>query len=53
MRLISELKRRSVFRVAAAYVVLSWLVVQIASIIYPAFDFPFWSMRITIIVLSI
>ena len=53
MRLISELKRRSVFRVAAAYVVLSWLIIQIASILYPAFDFPYWSMRITIIVLSI
>jgi TolB-like protein/Flp pilus assembly protein TadD len=36
--LIAELKRRSVFKVGAAYLVVGWLVVQAASIAFPAFD---------------
>jgi TolB-like protein len=36
--LIAELKRRSVFKVAAAYLVVGWLVVQAASIAFPAFE---------------
>jgi len=30
---LSELRRRNVFRVAAAYLVVSWLVMQIVSVI--------------------
>jgi len=37
MRLIDELKRRHVFRVAAGYVALSWLIIQIAETVLPAF----------------
>ena len=40
MSLIAELKRRSVFKVGAAYLVVGWIVVQAASIALPAFDAP-------------
>jgi len=34
-----ELKRRNVFRVGAAYVVASWLQIQVAETIFPLFGF--------------
>ena len=37
MRLIQELKRRHVFRVATGYIALSWLAIQIAETVLPAF----------------
>ena len=39
MSLISELKRRNVLRVAAAYVVTAWLVIQVAETILPFYGF--------------
>jgi adenylate cyclase len=39
MTLVSELKRRNVHRAAAAYVALSWLLIQIAETVLPAFGF--------------
>ena len=46
----AELKRRKVFKVGAAYLVAAWLVVQAASIGFPAFDAPPWVLRIFILV---
>src|SRR5436305_6434181 len=46
----AELKRRKVFKVGAAYLVVAWLVVQAASIGFPAFDAPPWALRIFILV---
>jgi tetratricopeptide (TPR) repeat protein len=37
MPLIAELKRRNVFRAAAAYVAVAWLVMQVAEVTFPAF----------------
>jgi adenylate cyclase len=37
--LFAELRRRNVFRVAAAYVVTAWLVIQVVETILPAFGF--------------
>jgi TolB-like protein/Tfp pilus assembly protein PilF len=50
MSLIEELKRRKVFKVGAAYLVVAWLVVQAASIGFPAFDAPTWALRSFILV---
>ena len=36
----AELKRRNVYKVAVAYVVISWLLVQAASILLPTFEAP-------------
>src|SRR5213594_4284536 len=48
---LSELKRRNVFKVAVAYAVVAWLLLQAASIFLPAFDAPPWVMKIFIIVI--
>lgn len=41
--LFKELKRRNVFRVAAIYVVVSWLLLQIGDVLFPALRLPEWS----------
>jgi len=50
MSLFDELKRRKVFKVGAAYLVVAWLAVQAASIGFPAFDAPPWALRILILI---
>ena len=44
--LFAELKRRNVYKVAAAYAVAAWLLVQVASILFPTFDAPPWVMKV-------
>lgn len=53
MNWLSELQKRGVVRVGAAYIVTSWLLVQVADTIFPAFDAPDWAMRALIIGLAI
>src|SRR5215475_14573707 len=48
---LSELKRRNVYKVAAAYIVVSWLLIQAASILFPAFDAPPWAMKVLVALL--
>ena len=45
-----ELKRRNVYKVAVAYVVVAWLLIQAASIFLPAFDAPSWVMKFLIVI---
>src|SRR5216117_2527109 len=47
----AELKRRNVYKLAIAYVVVSWLLLQAASIFLTAFDAPPWVMKVFIIVI--
>ena len=49
MSLIDELKRRKVFKVGGAYLVVAWLAVQAVSIGFPAFDAPPWALRVFIL----
>ena len=49
----AELKRRNVYRVAVAYVVVSWLLIQAASIVLPTFEAPAWSMKVLLVALVI
>jgi hypothetical protein len=42
---LAELKRRKVYKVAAAYAVVAWLIIQAASILLPAFEAPEWVMK--------
>jgi len=51
MNFFAELKRRNVYKVAVAYAVVAWLLIQAASIFFPAFDAPPWVMKIFIIVI--
>ncbi len=41
-KLFEELKRRKVFRVAAVYAVVAWLLIQIADVVLPTFGAPGW-----------
>jgi TolB-like protein/Tfp pilus assembly protein PilF len=45
MSLIAELKRRNVFRVGAAYAIVAWLLVEVASVVLPTFKTPEWVMQ--------
>jgi TolB-like protein/Tfp pilus assembly protein PilF len=42
MSLISELRRRNVFKVAAAYIIVAWLLLQISDTLVPALLLPAW-----------
>ena len=42
----SELKRRNVYKVAAAYAVVGWLLVQVATQVFPFFDIPNWAVQV-------
>jgi len=53
LSLINELKRRSVLRVAAAYIVTAWLLIQVTETIFPLFGFGDTPARIVVIVLAI
>ena len=45
MSLFSELKRRNVFRVAIAYVIASWLVLQVSQLVLEAIEAPAWVLK--------
>jgi TolB-like protein/Tfp pilus assembly protein PilF len=49
----SELKRRNVYKVAVAYGVVAWLLMQIASQIFPFFEIPNWVVRLVVLLLVI
>ncbi len=49
----AELKRRNVYKVAVAYVVVSWLLIQAASILFPTFEAPSWVMKVFVAVLAL
>ena len=53
MSLFSELKRRNVFRVGVAYIVVAWLVIQVAETIFPLFGFGDGPARLVVIALAI
>ncbi len=53
MNLFTELKRRHVFRIGIAYLVVAWLLTQVVGVISPIFDLPPWFPRAVIILLGI
>ena len=48
-----ELKRRNVFRVGAAYLVMAWLLIQVTETIFPLFGFDDSPARIVVVILAI
>ena len=48
-----ELRRRKVYRVAAAYIIASGFIIQIASAIFPAWELPNWTFRFLVTLLLI
>ena len=49
----NELKRRSVFRVAVAYAVVAWLLIQIIETTFPVLRLPDWSVTLVTVVILI
>ena len=45
----AELKRRNVYKVAIAYGVVAWLLIQVATQVFPFFDIPNWSVRLVVL----
>ncbi len=45
----TELKRRAVYNVAVAYVVGSWLLIQIATQVFPFFEIPNLVVRLVVL----
>ncbi len=49
----AELKRRNVYKVAIAYAVVAWLLMQIATQVFPFLEIPNWAIRLVIMLIVI
>jgi hypothetical protein len=49
----AELKRRNVYKVAVAYAIVGWLVIQIATQVFPFLEIPSWVVRVVIVLVAI
>jgi TolB-like protein/Tfp pilus assembly protein PilF len=52
MSLVVELRRRNVFRVAAAYLVVGWLLTEVLTTILPTLGAPEWTSRAVILIFA-
>ena len=50
-KFLNELKRRKVYRLAAAYAVLAWLIIQVVTQTFPFLEIPNWTIRLVIVLL--
>ena len=46
-----ELRRRNIYRVAVAYAIVAWLIIQVAAQIFPVLEIPNWCVRLVIVLL--
>ena len=51
MSFFQELRRRNVFRVAAAYAIVAWLLIQIAVAVFPTLQLPSWTTTLVTVLL--
>src|SRR6266446_261754 len=49
----AELKRRNVYKVAVAYAIVGWLLVQVATQVFPFLEIPTWVVRLVIVLVAI
>ena len=47
----AELKRRNVYKVAIAYGVVAWLLIQVATQVFPFFEIPNWVVRLVVLLI--
>ena len=47
----AELQRRNVYKVAVAYAVAAWLLIQVATQVFPFFEIPNWTVRLVVLLL--
>jgi TolB-like protein/Flp pilus assembly protein TadD len=52
-KFFSELKRRNVYKVAVAYAVVAWLLIQVATQVFPFFEVPNWAVRLVVLLIVI
>jgi TolB-like protein len=52
-KFFGELKRRNVYKVAVAYAVVGWLLVQVATQVFPFFEIPNWAVRLVVLAIVI
>ena len=50
-RFLGELQRRNVYRVAVTYTVVSWVLIQVATQVFPFFEIPTWAVRFVVLLL--
>src|SRR6201993_1042177 len=48
----AELKRRNVYKVAVAYAIVGWLLIQIATQVFPFLEIPNWVVRLVIVLVA-
>ena len=53
MKLLAELKRRNVIRMAGLYLVGAWLLIQIAETLLPIFHTPDWVLQALVVLLAL
>ncbi len=52
-KFFAELKRRNVYKVAIAYAVVAWLLMQVATQVFPFLEIPNWAIRLVIMLLAL
>jgi len=52
-KFFAELRRRNVYKVAIAYGVVAWLLIQIATQVFPFFEIPNWTVRLVVLLIVI
>lgn len=53
MSIFTELKRRKVFKVGFAYLILAWLVAQILQLVFESFGTPDWAIKSVLVLLAV
>ncbi|MFL6589992.1 MAG: hypothetical protein ACJ8M4_07455 [Chthoniobacterales bacterium] len=49
----AELKRRNVYKVGVVYAVVGWLLVQVATQVFPFFEIPNWAVRLVVLAIIV
>jgi len=49
----AELRRRNIYRVAVAYAIVAWLLIQVATQVFPFLEIPRWCVRLVILLLAL
>jgi adenylate cyclase len=52
-RLWEELRRRRVIRATIVYAVVAWILIQVASVVLPAFNLPEWSLKLVVVLAAL
>ena len=48
---LAELRRRNVYKVAVAYAVVGWLLIQVGTQVFPFFEIPNWGVRLIVLLI--